>query len=56
VGLAGRAHEIVAAGRTRTTVSLNAAHSARLEWDVAKRRDLELKGKSDPVPVLVLRS
>ena len=45
-----------AAGSGELLVSLDAAHAARIERDDAERRDLELKGKSDPVAVLVLRS
>jgi class 3 adenylate cyclase len=45
-----------AAGPGELLVSLDAAHAARFERDVTERRDLDLKGKSDPVPVLVLRS
>jgi adenylate cyclase len=44
------------AGPGELLVSLDAAHAARFEQDVIERRDLELKGKSEPVPVLVLRS
>jgi hypothetical protein len=43
-----------AAGPGELLVSLDAAHAARFEPDVTERRDLELKGKSDPVAVLVL--
>jgi adenylate cyclase len=45
-----------AAGPGELLVSLDAAHAARFERAVTERCDLELKGRSDPVPVLVLRS
>jgi adenylate cyclase len=43
-----------AAGPGELLVSLDAARSARIEDESGERRDLELKGKSGRVPVLVL--
>jgi adenylate cyclase len=43
-----------AAGPGELLLSLDAARSAQIEGDPGERRDLELKGKSERVPVLVL--
>jgi adenylate cyclase len=45
-----------AAGAGELIVSMDAARAAGLADDPAERRDLELKGKSERVPVLVLGS
>lgn len=43
-----------AAGAGELLVSMDAARAARVESESAERRDLELKGRSERVPVLVL--
>ena len=43
-----------AAGPGELLLSMDAARSAKIEGESAERRDLELKGKSERVPVLVL--